>query len=284
MTQSNNRKPSSLQASIWTVKLFVGAVAAAGVASYALAGPEYYPMAAVAALTAIVIMTTADHVGRGWSSVLLVPLLVICGGFQAMNLEHSYQFYFEAPAKAAYEKKLEPLQAEADRTAGRLKTAEASLDAFQPEKVDCSPCRNTRREAAERDAQRRAPLALAVETAKAEKKAAAEALDTAQKGYRPFADPSVILVIGGLLDIAALAAIAYMAGAGRRAVAEWEARLAAEAKAEAKRDERRQQRAREFRAKQREASRKAKEKAAKAAAKAKPPQGFKPFLIAANDK
>ena len=178
MTQSNNRKPSSLQASIWTVKLFVGAVAAAGVASYALAGPEYYPMAAVAALTAIVIMMTADHVGRGWSSVLLVPLLVICGGFQAMNLEHSYQFYFEAPAKAAYEKKLEPLQAEADRTAGRLKTAEALLDAFQPEKVDCSPCRNTRREAAERDAQRRAPLALAVETAKAEKKAAAEALDT----------------------------------------------------------------------------------------------------------
>ncbi len=284
MTKTVTRKPSSLQASIWTVKLFVGAVAAAGVASYALSGPEYYPMAGVAALTAIVIMMTADHVGRGWSSVLLVPLLVICGAFQAMNLEHSYQFYFEAPAKAAYEKKLEPLQDEADRAAGRLKTAEATLDAFQPEKVDCSPCRNTRREAAERDAQRRAPLALAVETAKAEKKAAAEALNTAQKGYKPFADPMIILVIGGLLDIAALAAIAYMAGTGRRAVAEWEAKLAAEALAAARREERRQQKIREERAEQRAIREKAKAKAAKEAAKARPAGPFVPQLVAANDR
>ena len=263
--------------------MFVGAVAAAGVASYILAGPEFYPMAGVAALTAIVIMMTADHVGRGWASLLLVPLLVICGCFQALNLEHSYQFYFEAPAKAAHEAGLKPLQDEADRTAARLKVAEAALDAFQPETVDCSPCRNTRREAAERDALRRAPLAKAVDTAKAEKKEAADALDAAQKGYKPFADPLIVLAIGGLLDIAALAAIGYMAATGRRAVAEWEAKLAAEAQAEAKREERRQEKARKFRAQQRAEREKAKAKAAKAAAKAKPPQGFKPFLIAAND-
>lgn len=272
MTKSVNAKPSSLQGSIWTVKLFVGAVAAAGVASYALCGPEFYPMAGVAALTAIVIMMTADHVGRGWASLLLVPLLFICGCFQAMNLEHSYQFYFEAPAKAGFEAGLKPLQDEATRTAERLKAAEAQLDAFQPEKVDCSPCRNTRREAAERDQTRRAPLAGAVESAKADRKVAAEALETAQKGYKPFATPEFVLGIGGFLDIAALAAIAFMARCGRKAVADWQ-----------KRETRRQAKEREFRAQQRKENEKKKAAEAKKAAKARPTSPFVPKLVAAND-
>lgn len=294
MTKSVNSKPSNLLVSIWTVKVFVGAVAAAGVNSYVQSGPAFYPMAVVAGLTAIVIMMTADHVGRNAASYWLVPLLVICGLFQAANLEHSYQFYLEQPAKAAYETGLKPLQAEVDRSTERLTKAQASLDAFAPESVDCSPCRNTRREAAERDAARRNPLSAAVEVAKADRKIALDALQTAQHGYKPFADSLIVLVLGGLLDAAALASIAAMAGIARRDREEYEARLAAEAKAEAERleaeakrlarqTERKKALRETLRAKEREARRKAKEKAAKAAAKAKPPQGFTPYLIAAND-
>jgi len=265
------------------VKVFVGAVAAAGVNSYVQSGPAFYPMAVVAGLTAIVIMMTADHVGRNAASYWLVPLLVICGLFQAANLEHSYQFYLEQPAKAAYETGLKPLQAEVDRSTERLTKAQASLDAFAPESVDCSPCRNTRREAAERDAARRNPLSAAVEVAKADRKIALDALQTAQHGYKPFADALIVLVLGGLLDAAALASIAAMAGIARRDREEYEARLAAEAKAEEKRQERRQKLAREERRARRAALEKAKAAAAKKAAKAKPPQGFTPYLIAAND-
>lgn len=283
MTKSVNSKPSSLLVSIWTVKVFVGAVAAAGVNSYVQSGPAFYPMAVVAGLTAIVIMMTADHVGRNAASYWLVPLLVICGLFQAANLEHSYQFYLEHPAKAAYEDGLKPLQAEVDRSTTRLTKAQASLDAFAPENVDCSPCRNTRREAAERDAARRNPLSAAVEVAKADRKIALDALQTAKDGYKPFADSLLVLVLGGLLDAAALASIAAMAGIARRDREEYEARLAAEAKAEEKRQERRQKLAREERRARRAALEKAKAAAAKKAAKAKPPQGFTPYLIAAND-
>ena len=283
MTQSVNSKPSSLLVSIWTVKVFVGAVAAAGVNSYVQSGPAFYPMTVVAGLTAIVIMMTADHVGRNADSYWLVPLLVICGLFQAANLEHSYQFYLEHPAKAAYEDGLKPLQAEVDRSTERLTKAQASLDAFAPENVDCSPCRNTRREAAERDAARRNPLSAAVEVAKADRKIALDALQIAKDGYKPFADSLIVLVLGGLLDAAALASIAAMAGIARRDREIYEARLAAEAKAEEKRQERRQKLAREERAAKRAAREKAKAAAAKKAAKAKPPQGFTPYLIAAND-
>ena len=280
MTKSVKSKPSSLQGSIWTVKLFVGAVAAAGVNSYVQSGPAFYPMAAVAGLTAIVIMMTADHLNR---SNWLLPLLVICGLFQAANLEHSYQFYLEGPAKAAYEAGLKPLQAEVDRSTERLTKAQTALDAFAPEQVDCSPCRNTRREAAERDAARRNPLSAAVEVAKGDRKIAMDALQTAQHGYKPFADSLIVLVLGGLLDAAALASIAAMSGIARRDREEYEVWVATEAKAEAKRQERRQQKAREERAAKRAAREKAKAAEAKKAAKAKPPTPFVPRLVAAND-
>lgn len=279
-----NSKPSTLQWPILTVKLFVGAVAGAGVWSYVQTNA--YPMAVVAGLTALVIMMTADHVSSKASSWLLIPLLIIMAAFQAMNVEHSFQFYFEMPTKARFEADLKPLQDEVTLSTERLTKAQEAYDTVPVLQLD--PAMPKGRVIAQSEAHDKLlkPLAEAIVTAKADRKIAMDALQTAQGAYKPFAEPEAVLIVGGLLDAFALAAIAGMAGIARKDRQEWEAKLAAKAKADAKSAERFARIEAEYklrekaqRAVERKELQKKKALAAKKAAKTKAPEGFKPYLV-----
>lgn len=219
MTKSRKRKAPTFLVGIWTIKLFVASIAAAGINAWH--GSDLDTLSKLAAmmaagLTALVIMFTVEAIGRSWATLGLLPLLAVCATVQAMTFEQSFKHYVEHPAKAAYEASLQPLVKELDRVTKLADTAQAAVDGFKPETVDCSPCRNTRREAAERDAQRLAPLSAALETAKADRKAALDKLETARKAYVSPADPTAVLIIGALLDIAAAFGIWALEATKRR--------------------------------------------------------------------
>lgn len=260
---SNTSKPATYQPAIWSVRLFIGSIAAAGIVAWYGADLDLISKVAAmvsAGLTALVIMFTVEALGRSWASALLLPILAICACVQAVTFEQSFRHYVETPHKATFEKGLDPLVKELDRTTKALDAAQVAVDAFVPETVDCSPCRNTRREAAERDALRRAPLDKALAAAKVDRQAALTKLEDARKGYSAPANHLYVLIAGALLDIAAAFAIWALEMT----------RLKIRKEHEAKREAERAKRA------------KAKGKVAKARPRA--PIGSKPYLIAANDR
>ena len=279
---SNNTKPASFKAGLIFLCLFTFAMGALGVYGWTqaeLGTLTRIVLGFAAGATALVIPFTVIALGRSWSSIGVIPVLVICMAVQAVSFHNFVGTIIEAPHKASFDKGLEPLQAEVSRTTDRLNVAQAAVDAF-PALIlpDCLCPKTTAAKTASWEAQR-APLALAVDTAKADRQNARDALATASEAHRPLAPDWAVWLVGGLLDLSIALAIWSLEATARRVRKDHER----EAKAEAVKLERKAEKLKAIRAERLEARRKAKAAAAKKAAKAKPPLGFTPYLIAAND-
>ena len=286
MTHSLKTKPVGFKPGLVFLAIFTFAMGALGVFGWWQSDMDQFTRFALcfgAGATALVIPFTVIVLGRSYASLGVLPVLAICMLMQAVSFHNFVGVVIEAPHRAAFDKGLEPLQAEVTRTTQLADTAQAALDKFPALQLpDCLCPKTTAAKVAAWEAQR-APLATELDKTKAERKAAQAALDEAAAKYAPMIPDFVLWIVGGLLDGSIALAIWSLEATARKLRKEHEAKLAAEAQAEAKREERRQEKARKFRAQQRAEREKAKAKAAKAAAKAKPPQGFKPFLVAAND-
>jgi hypothetical protein len=280
---SNTQKPASYQTGIWMIRLFIGAIAAAGINAWYHADLDLLSKVAAmtaAGLTALVIMFTVEAVGRSWASAGLLPIIAIACLMQAATFEQSFHYYLGAPHKAAFDKTLEPFQAELVRTTKRLDTAQANLDALPALKLDPSmpTVRVKAQTAACKDLQ--APLAAAVTLATQQRQNAQAALEKASKAYSPMAEPLVVAVIGGLIDVFSAFGIWALEATTRRVRKDHER----EAKAEAARLERKADKLKAARAEKLAARRKAKEKAKAKAAKARPTAPFVPRLVANDNR
>jgi len=266
---SNTSKPASFKAGLIFLCLFTFAMGALGVYGWTqaeLGTLTRIVLGFAAGATALVIPFTVIALGRSWSSIGVIPVLVICMAVQAVSFHNFVGTIIEAPHKASFDKGLEPLQAEVSRTTDRLNVAQAAVDAF-PALIlpDCLCPKTTAAKTASWEAQR-APLALAVDTAKADRQNARDALATASEAYRPLAPDWAVWLVGGLLDLSIALAIWSLETTARRLRKEHEAKLAEE------------------RASQRAVRERAKAKAAKDAAKVRPVAPFVPKLVAANDR
>jgi hypothetical protein len=286
MTKTLNARPAGFKPGLVFLALFSFAMGALGVYGWFQSDMDQISRLALAfgaGATALVIPFTVIALGRSWASAGVIPVLLVAMAMQAVSFHNFYGTTIEAPHKDAFDAGLEPLQLEVGRTTGRLEKAQAALDAF-PALVlpDCLCPKTTAAKTASWEAQR-APLALAVDTAKADRSAAVMALSDASEAYRPLAPDWAVWLVGGLLDLSIALAIWSLETTARRLRKEHEAKLVAEALASARREDRRQQKIREERAEQRAIREKAKAKAAKDAAKARPVQPFVPKLVA-NDR
>lgn len=210
MTKRTKSKPPAFKAGLFFLGVFCFAMGACG--SYGWLAADADPITKgiqvfASAATALVIPFTVIALGRSWASLAVLPVLAICMAVQAVSFHNFFGVVIEAPHKRDFEKGLQPLHAEVTRTTQRLDAAQAALDAFAPEKVDCSPCRNTRREAAERDETARKSLRGSVDVAKADRQSALAALEAAQAKYQPMAPDSYVWTVGGLLDFSIALAI-----------------------------------------------------------------------------
>lgn len=291
---SNTQKPASFQTGIWTIRLFIGAIACAGINAWYHADLDLLSKVAAmtaAGLTALVIMFTVEAVGRSWASAGLLPIIAVACVMQAATFEQSFQYYLEAPRKVAFDKTLEPLQAELDRTTKRLDTAQAALDALPAPVLTPVPgaaCRCPQTQEGVRLGNKdalaawealRAPLMAAVTLATQQRQTAQAALEKAQAAYSPMIDGLTVGIIGGLVDVFSAFGIWSLEATARRVRKDHER----EAKAEAARLERKAEKIRAARAERLAANRKAKAAAEKKAAKARPSTPFVPKLVAAND-
>ena len=278
----NKAKPAGFKPGLAFLAIFTFAMGSLGCYGWWQADMDQITRLALAfgaGATALVIPFTVVVLGRSWASVGVIPVLAVCMGMQAVSFHNFVGTIIEAPHKAAFEMGLKPLQAEVTRTTDRLDAAQAALDAFPALKLpDCLCPKTTAAKTASWEAQR-APLGKAVETAKADRQTALDALATAQAAYRPMAPDMAVWLVGGLLDISIALAIWSLEATARRVRKDFER----EAKAEAAKLERKAEKLKAIRAEKLAAARKAKEKAAKAAAKARPSTPFVPRLVAAND-
>jgi hypothetical protein len=279
---SNTQKPAGFKPGLVFLALFSFAMGALGLYGWLQSDMDQitrFALAFGAGATALVIPFTVIALGRSWASAGVIPVLAVCMLMQAVSFHNFVGVVIEAPHKAAFEAGLEPLKLEVGRTTDRLEKAQAALDAF-PALVlpDCLCPKTTAAKTASWEAQR-APLALAVDTAKADRQNARNALATASEAYRPMAPDWAVWLVGGLLDLSIALAIWSLEATARRIRKEHER----EAKAEAVKLERKAEKLKAIRAERLEARRKAKEAAAKKAAKARPSTPFVPRLVAANE-
>ena len=279
---SNTSKPASFKAGLIFLCLFTFAMGALGVYGWTqaeLGTLTRIVLGFAAGATALVIPFTVIALGRSFASFGVIPVLVICMAVQAVSFHNFVGTIIEAPHKASFDAGLEPLQLEVGRTTERLNVAQAAVDAF-PALIlpDCLCPKTTAAKTASWEAQR-APLSAAVETAKADRQNARDALATASEAYKPLAPEEAVWLVGGLLDLSIALAIWSLEATARRVRKDYER----EAKAEAARLERKAEKLKAARAEKLAAQRKAKEAAAKKAAKARPSTPFVPRLIAAND-
>lgn len=279
---SNTSKPASFKAGLIFLCLFTFAMGALGVYGWTqaeLGTITRIVLGFAAGATALVIPFTVIALGRSFASFGVIPVLVICMAVQAVSFHNFVGTIIEAPHKANFDAGLEPLKLEVGRTTERLNVAQAAVDAF-PALIlpDCLCPKTTAAKTASWEAQR-APLSAAVETAKADRQNARDALATASEAYRPMAPEEAVWLVGGLLDLSIALAIWSLEATARRVRKDYER----EAKAEAVKLERRAEKLKAIRAERLAAQRKAKEAAAKKAAKARPSTPFVPRLVAAND-
>lgn len=272
MTNAVKTKPAGFKPGLVFLALFSFAMGALGVYGWLQSDMDQITRLALAfgaGATALVIPFTVIALGRSWASAGVIPVLMVAMAMQAVSFHNFYGTTIEAPHKAAFDAGLEPLQLEVARTTERLETAQAALDAFPALGLpDCLCPKTTAAKTASWEAQR-APLALAVETAKADRQNARDALAAAEAAYHPLAPDWAVWLVGGLLDLSIALAIWSLEATARRLRKEHEAKL-----------ETLQRTAREERARQRALREKAKAKAAKA----RPAGPFIPKLVAANDR
>lgn len=282
----NTSKPAGFKPGLVFLALFTFAMGSLGCYGWWQADMDQITRLALAfgaGATALVIPFTVIALGRAWASIGVLPVLVVCMLMQAVSFHNFVSVVIEAPHKAAFEKGLQPLLAEVTRTTARLDAAQADLDAVEapalPERCKQVACPQTIKANAEAYAAALTPKQAAVTTAKADREKATTALAEARKAYQPMIPEAVLWVIGGLLDGSIALAIWSLEATARKVRKEHER----EAKAKAAKQERKAEKLKAIRAEAKARREKAKAAEARKAAKAKPPEGFKPFLIAAND-
>lgn len=210
MTKRTKAKTPGFKAGLIILAVFTFAMGSLGAYGWAAGQADLLTKSILvfaAAVTAAVIPFTVIALGRSWASIAVIPVLAVCMLVQAVSFHNFVDVVIEAPHNREFETRLQPFEAEVARTMGRLKVAEAALDAFVPEVVTCSPCRNTRNDAAKRDADRRAALVADVDAAKTARSAAQDTLKTEQDKYKPQIPAEVVWTIGGALDLSIALAI-----------------------------------------------------------------------------
>lgn len=283
MTQSLNARPAGFKPGLVFLATFTFAMGSLGCYGWWQSDMDQITRLALAfgaGATALVIPFVVIALGRSWASAGVIPVLAVCMGMQAVSFHNFVGTIIEAPHKAAFDKGLEPLAAEVSRTTERLNVAQAAVDAF-PALIlpDCLCPKTTAAKTASWEAQR-APLSAAVETAKADRQNALDALATAQAAYRPMVPEMAVWLVGGLLDLSIALAIWSLEATARKIRKDHQR----EAKAEAARLERKAEKIRAARAERLAANRKAKAAADKKAAKARPTTPFVPKLVANDNR
>ena len=276
MTNAVKTKPAGFKPGLVFLALFSFAMGALGLYGWLQSDMDQITRLALAfgaGATALVIPFTVIALGRSFASLGVIPVLLVAMAMQAVSFHNFVGVAIEAPHKAAFDAGLLPLKAEVTRTTERLDAAQAALDAVEapalPERCRQVACPNTIEANAKAYALALAPKQAAVETAKADRQNARDALATAEAAYRPLAPDWAVWLVGGLLDLSIALAIWSLEATARRLRKEHEAKL-----------ETLQRTAREERARQRALREKAKAKAAKA----RPAGPFIPKLVAANDR
>lgn len=256
MAKRNKSKTPAFKAGLFFLSVFCLAMGALGVYGWTQADMDLTTRIMTsfgAGATALVIPFTVIALGRAWASVGVLPVLALCMGMQAVSFHNFYGVVIEAPHQRAFDLGLQSLKAEVTRTTGGADKAQAAVDAFPALTLpDCLCPKTTAAKTASWEAQR-APLSKAVETAKADRQNALNALAQAQAAYHPMAPDLAIWIVGGLLDISIALAIWSLEATGRK--------LHKDATVE------------------RAKVRRPKRKPAKAV---KPLKGFKPYVVASN--
>lgn len=289
MTHSKT-KPAGFKPGLVFLAIFTFAMGSLGCYGWWQADMDQFTRLALAfgaGATALVIPFTVIVLGRSYASVGVIPVLLICMLMQAVSFHNFVSVVIEAPHKAAFEKSLEPLEAEVTRTTARLDAAQADMDAVEapalPERCKQVACPQTIKANAEAYAAALASKQAAVNTAKADREKATTALAEARKAYRPMVPETVLWIIGGLLDGSIALAIWSVEATARKVRKEHAAEMERLAKVAEKRAEREKARKAEARKAARIQTEKKKAAAAKKAAKA-PDYSSYPKLVAANDK
>jgi len=259
MAKRNKTKTPAFKAGLFFLSVFCLAMGALGVYGWTQSDMDLTTRVMTsfgAGATALVIPFTVIAIGRAWASIGVLPVLALCMGMQAVSFHNFFNVVIEAPHKAAFDASLLPLTAEVTRTTDRLDAAQAALDAVEapalPERCKQVACPNTIEANAKAYALALEPRQKALDTAKADRQNALEALAQAQTAYHPMAPDLAIWIVGGLLDISIALAIWSLEATGRKLRKD-----ATVERAKVKRPKR------------------------KPAAK-KPVKGFKPYVVASN--
>ncbi len=153
-------------------------------------------LASLTALSALVVPATIEIVGKSRASALLLAPAIVFGALNAYSFHNAVGALIEAPRQAEH-------MAAADQ---RLATAQGKLDAFPAMVMPVCPraCPNTIRATTEAWEKQRAPLAAALETAKADHTAA-------EAAYKPLAPDLIVWIVAGLVDLSLALGLAGIA-------------------------------------------------------------------------
>ena len=215
----------------YTVSAMLGAV---GVAGWLQSGHGVGPLAfaGLAAGAAFIVPICAGQVSRGGTGWLAIVPALVFAGWSAFSIENANRVIVEAPHKAAHVAEQAGATAAAATAEARVVTLQAKRDALQPEVVECHPCRQTKADAAARDAAKAADLDRQVVAAKADVPLA----EARVKPYVPATDWRLVLLFGAIVDLA-LAVLVWQLERGaeqNRRNAERAAEKASKPKAEQK--------------------------------------------------
>ena len=197
------------------VSLLVGAVCVIGW----LQGPGSpignAAFAGLAAVGAFAVPVCAGQVER--HKLMILPALFFAC-WTAYSVEHANEVLVEAPRKAAFELEQAPALAKVAGLEAGLADLQAQRRNFKAEVVNCDPCRNTKADAAARDASRKADIdTLIAGTEKNLGEAKGEL-----KVYAPAVPHEFVLVFGALLDLIVALAIWLLEKSARQNKAEAE--------------------------------------------------------------
>lgn len=262
MAKRNKTKVPAFKAGLFFLSVFCLAMGALGVYGWTQSDMDLVTRIMTsfgAGATALVIPFTVIALGRSWASAGVLPVLAICMGMQAVSFHNFYNVVIEAPHQRAFDLGLQSLKTEVTRTTDRLDAAQAALDAVEapalPERCKQVACPNTIEANAKAYALALEPRQKALDTAKADRQNALEALAKAQAAYHPMAPDLAIWIVGGLLDISIALAIWSLETTGRKLRKDVEVQ----------------------RAKEKKPKRKPTRKT-----KVAPTKGFRPYVVASN--
>lgn len=191
------------------------AVAAAGTIGW-LRGDgdltQRLPFAFLAAAAGFVIPICAGQIARGFLAAAL-PALVF-SAWSAYSIEHANETLVEAPRKAQHELAQAPVLEGVRKADALLTELKEQRATFKPEVVNCDPCRQTKKDAAIRDANRRADLDKIILIAEADVTKANLILEQQPK-YNPLAPWQIVLAFGALVDLVIAVGIGVLEASAR---------------------------------------------------------------------